>query len=147
MARQIYRTANGKPVDMDALRVQNEQTVAVGNMKTNARGDELGPGGVVVRTRDQVMKEYYDTNAVYTKERVEQQLAQEQAARSVNPAQTMDMPASIPDDILEQDAAMDEVVDQPKMRGALADAVAKSAKVEQKLLQPKKSTNNGPSRI
>ena len=53
--------------------------------------------------------------------------------------------ADIPDDILAQDAMMDEV-EPPKMRGALADAVAKSAKVEQKLLTPKKSSN-GPSRI
>ena len=142
MARQIYKTALGKPIDMDALRVQQESAVAVGNMKTNARGDELGPGGVVVRTRDQVMKEYYDTNAVYTKEKVESQ-----KGRAVNPAQTMDMPADMPADILEQDALMDEVVEAPKVRGALADAVAKSAKVEQKLLAPKKSTNNGPSRI
>jgi hypothetical protein len=137
MARQIYKTAQGKPVDMDALRIQNEQTVAVGNMKTNARGDELGPGGVVVRTRDQVMKEYYDSNAVYTKERVEQQ---QEVARAPKLEQT-----SIPADILEQDAMMDEI-EAPKMRGNLADAVAKSAKVEQKLLTPKKS-NSGPSRI
>lgn len=139
MAKQIYKTAQGKPIDLDALRVRNEQSVAVGNMKINARGDELGPGGVVVRTREQVMKEYYNTNAVYTKERVEQQREDAQQARS-----TDTVPADIPADILEQDAAMDEI-EQPKMRGALADAVAKSTKVEQKLLQPKK--NNGPSRI
>lgn len=142
MAKQIYRTAQGKPVDLDALRVRNEETVAVGNMKTNARGDELGPGGVVVRSREQVMKEYYNSNAVYTKERVEQQREQTQQARA-GVKETPD--ASIPDDILEQDQLMDEVVEQPKMRGALADAVAKSTKVEQKLLQPKK--NSGPSRI
>ena len=137
MARQIYKTAQGKPVDMDALRISNERTVAVGNMKTNARGDELGPGGVVVRTRDQVMKEYYDSNAVYTKERVENQ---QEAARAPKLDQT-----DIPADILEQDAIMDDL-DAPKLRGNLADAVAKSAKVDQKLLTPKKS-GNGPSRI
>ena len=138
MARQIYRTAQGKPIDLDALRVQNEQTVAVGNMKTNARGDELGPGGVVVRTRDQVRKEYYDSNAVYTKERVEQQ---QETARA--PKQVV---SDLPQDILEQDSIMDEV-EAPKLRGNLADAVAKSAKVEQKLLTPKKPNNSGPSRI
>jgi hypothetical protein len=142
MAKQIYRTAQGKPIDLDALRVRNEQSVAVGNMKTNARGDELGPGGIVVRTREQVMKEYYNTNAVYTKERVEQQREDAQNARAnVPPVNT-----GIPDEILEQDQTMDEI-EQPKMRGALADAVAKSTKVEQKLLQPKKNNGNGPSRI
>lgn len=140
MAKQIYRTAQGKAIDLDALRVRNEESVAVGNMKINARGDELGPGGVVVRTREQVMKEYYNTNAVYTKERVEQQREDAQHARNTA------VEAGIPDDILEQDQAMEEI-EQPKMRGALADAVAKSTKVEQKLLQPKKNNGNGPSRI
>lgn len=144
MSRQTYRTAQGKPIDMDALRVRNESTVAVGNMKTNARGDELGPGGIVVRTRDQVMKEYYSSNAVYTKERVEEQQHEARAVRT--PGAPVAEDAGIPDDILAQDAMMDEVVEPPKMRGALADAVAKSAKVEQKLLTPKKS-GNGPSRI
>ena len=105
MSRQTYRTAQGKPIDMDALRVRNEATVAVGNMKTNARGDELGPGGIVVRTRDQVMKEYYSSNAVYTKERVEQAQQDSRAVRTQTApvAEAVDMP----DDILAQDAMMD----------------------------------------
>ena len=40
-SRQAYRTAiNGKEVDMHKLVMQNEMTVAVGNVKVNARGDE-----------------------------------------------------------------------------------------------------------
>ena len=143
MAKNVYRTAQGKAIDMDALRVQHEAEIAVGNMKTNARGDELGPGGIVVRTRDQVMKEYYESNAVYTKERVDKKRHESQEARTNRPAAEAD----IPDDILEQDALMDQLAEEaPKLRGNLADAVAKTAKVEQKLLTPKK-TNTGPSRI
>lgn len=58
-----HRTALGKAVDMDHLRLLNEDTIAVGNMKVNARGDELGPGGVVIRNRNQVMDEYYRLNS------------------------------------------------------------------------------------
>lgn len=142
MASNTYRTAQGKMINMDTLRVRNEETIAVGNMKTNARGDELGPGGVVVKTRDQVMKEYYDTNAVYTKERVEQQRHDSQSARSREAAE-----ADFPPEIMEQDEQMLDYADShPKLRGSLADAVAKTAKVDQKLLTPKKS-GNGPSRI
>ena len=36
---RTYRTMNGRQVDMDKLRSQNELTPAVGNMKVNARGD------------------------------------------------------------------------------------------------------------
>ena len=59
---KIYRTAMGKTVDIDNLRLSNENVIAVGNMKVNARGDELGPGGKVIKTRDQIMKEYYALN-------------------------------------------------------------------------------------
>ena len=41
MTKEIYRSANGKVVDMGALRLQNEKIRAVGNMKVNARGDEI----------------------------------------------------------------------------------------------------------
>jgi hypothetical protein len=58
----VYRTANGRQIDVDGIRLANESVIALGNLKVNARGDELGPGGRVVRTRDQVMKEYYALN-------------------------------------------------------------------------------------
>jgi len=48
MARK-YRTAKGKMIDMEAMRTANERTVASGNMKVNAKGDELGKGGRVVK--------------------------------------------------------------------------------------------------
>lgn len=54
-----YRSARGKAIDMDQLRLQNEDVIAVGNMKVNARGDELGFGGKVVRSRNEVMNDYY----------------------------------------------------------------------------------------
>ena len=41
--KKAYRTALGKSIDMDNLRLANEGTIAIGNMKVNARGDELGP--------------------------------------------------------------------------------------------------------
>ena len=50
-----HRTSRGEVVDMDLLRLSNEETIAVGNMKTNARGDELGPGGKIVKTRAQII--------------------------------------------------------------------------------------------
>ena len=59
--RKVYKSANGKTVDMDLLRQKNELTTAVGNARVNARGDELGPGGKVVRKREDLMREYYET--------------------------------------------------------------------------------------
>ena len=59
MRQKTYTTMQGKQVDMDLLRKKNELTPAVGNARVNARGDELGAGGKIVRKREQVIKDYY----------------------------------------------------------------------------------------
>lgn len=59
---KTYRSLRGKEVDMEKLTLQNELQPAVGNMRVNARGDELGQGGEIVRTREEVLKDYYDKN-------------------------------------------------------------------------------------
>ena len=43
------RTNKGQMLDFDALMIQNEKEIALGNMKVNARGDKLGPGGKIVQ--------------------------------------------------------------------------------------------------
>jgi hypothetical protein len=62
MIKRNYRTAMGKVIDLDQLKLANEEVIAVGNMKVNARGDELGPGGEILRTRNQIMNDYYRLN-------------------------------------------------------------------------------------
>lgn len=56
---KIYRTAQGREVDIERLKLQNEMVPALGNMKVNARGDQLGTGGKILRTREQIMDEHY----------------------------------------------------------------------------------------
>jgi len=56
---KVYRTMQGKQIDIDLLRQRNELTPAVGNARVNARGDELGPGGKIVRKREEVLADYY----------------------------------------------------------------------------------------
>lgn len=58
----VYRTMRGKEIDLDKIMLQNETMPAIGNMKVNARGDELGPGGKIIKRKDDVMAEYYDDN-------------------------------------------------------------------------------------
>jgi hypothetical protein len=59
--RKMYRTMQGRMVDIEKLRGANEQVPAVGNMRVNARGDILGPGGTILKPKEAVMKEYYET--------------------------------------------------------------------------------------
>ena len=64
--KKEHRSMRGKVVDMDLLRKRNELTPAIGNARVNARGDELGPGGKIVKKREEIIREYYDNtpNAV-----------------------------------------------------------------------------------
>lgn len=48
----FHKSARGKIVDMNRLMSQNELMVAVSNVKINARGDELGPGGKIIRNQN-----------------------------------------------------------------------------------------------
>lgn len=57
-----YKTMQGKEIDMDKLAMKNELVPAVGNMRVNARGDQIGNGGKVVKKREDVIAEYYETN-------------------------------------------------------------------------------------
>lgn len=58
----IYRTAQGKPLDMSQLAARNEKTRAVGNMSVNARGDTIdGSGKVILPVTKKVGSKYQKT--------------------------------------------------------------------------------------
>lgn len=58
----VYRTAQGKTIDMAALAAKNEKTRAVGNMSVNARGDTIdAAGNIVVPVTKKVGKTYKNT--------------------------------------------------------------------------------------
>ena len=59
---RVYTSMQGKQIDMEKLQMSNELLPAIGNMKVNARGDELGAGGKIVRTREQILQDYYKNN-------------------------------------------------------------------------------------
>ena len=60
MTQKIYKTAQGKTVDMGRLMVQNEKTRAVGNMKVNARGDLVDDMNNIVSTKTQQVNKQYN---------------------------------------------------------------------------------------
>ena len=58
--KRMYRTMQGRMVDIEKLRAANESVRAIGNMNVNARGDVLGPGGRIIKAKEQIMREYYE---------------------------------------------------------------------------------------
>ena len=67
---RTYTSVRGKEIDMEKLSLRNEKTPAVGNMRVNARGDEIGAGGKIIRTREQVLQDYYAQNPNALREEV-----------------------------------------------------------------------------
>lgn len=129
-----YKTAHGKTIDIEKLRLMNEKTIAVGNMKVNARGDQLGQGGRIIATRNELMNQQYKIQG------------------TVVSGDKTPMVENVAPDGESFEPDFEETVKpvEPKLRGSLADSIAKQTTVEQPLLDPDKFKNNGkkgPTRI
>jgi hypothetical protein len=57
MSQKIYKTMQGRAVDLDSLRIQNELTPAIGNASLNARGDQIDAQGNIIKTREEIAAE------------------------------------------------------------------------------------------
>jgi hypothetical protein len=135
MSKRVYKTANGKTINIDSILAQNEESIAVGNMRVNARGDELGPGGRIERARDKVMADYYKLNTPVASDYIP--LPREAPKKD------------LVDDWVEPafENPVVEVNEEPQqsarpLRGSLASSVAKTQPPKEP--EPKKS---GPTRI
>jgi len=59
MSKKIYRSAQGKTIDMGALLLRNEETRAVGNMGVNARGDQIDRNDKPLESRNSKVNRTY----------------------------------------------------------------------------------------
>ena len=129
-----HKTARGLPIDMDRLRLANETTIAVGNMKVNARGDQLGQGGKVIKTRAQIMNEKNklhgpmadDFEVLESSNAVQEPVIETPPKPMLQPTVEHDVPVA-------ESSATPAYV---KPRGSFADSVAKETEVTQELLDP-----------
>lgn len=119
--KRTYITAQGKQVSMDSIRLSNEEVIAVGNQKVNARGDALGPGGVPQQTRQQTVNQYYNLHTPVAG--IDNGPVADNVAPPQPPAPVVEPSA---DPLIDEQDAME--VQKPQMRGSLADAVAKSTR-------------------
>jgi hypothetical protein len=138
---KTHRTARGEAVDMDMIRLSNESTIAIGNMKTNARGDQLGPGGKVVKSRAQVMQEYHRLNTS-----VAEDIPVGASSTVVEQAPMTNLTTPVAEDTpVTESSATPQYV---KPRGSFAESVAEQTEVRQELLEPAASRKtDGITRI
>ena len=133
---RVYKTARGKMVDIDKVKLSNEQVIAVGNMKVNARGDELGPGGKIIKTRAQVLAEKnklhgamaIDDDEVFS------------SPMDVSDSVVSDLVQNVPTNLVTQTADDTPVVESTatpqyvKPRGSFAESIAGQKEIKQELL-------------
>lgn len=56
------KSYKGREVNVNKIFEEQSKTMAIGNMRINARGDVIGIGGKIVKTREQLENEYVDKN-------------------------------------------------------------------------------------
>ena len=121
MTRKIYRTAQGKMVDLGALQLKNENVRAVGNMGVNARGDIVDSSNKTVNTRNQQVAKQY---------RKQTNVVNEPVTKKSAPAVNVPPP---PEDF--EDDFVKEPTPEPQASGGLAAAIARARQVKQQPLQ------------
>jgi hypothetical protein len=57
-----HKSMRGVPIDLAKLMARQEKNITVGNTRTNARGDQLGKGGRIVKSADELAREHYNRN-------------------------------------------------------------------------------------
>jgi len=141
MTKKVYRTAQGKTVDLGSLILQNETVRAVGNMGVNARGDLVDSHNQSVKSRSQQVSRQYRRQVTNVND---------EPVKSSRKAQA-DVPVAPPK---VEELVLDEPVDleapEPVASGGLAAAIAKARAIKQepvKTPRQLKQERSGVSKI
>jgi len=148
MVKRVHRTARGKTIDMESLRLANENTIAVGNMKVNARGDELGFGGKIVRTKKEIMDETYKVHTMVPQDDKVYRDAEESEVATAKPQSSgVETATKVQTPVEKFTAPKEESVPEPQvMRGGLAAALAKKVEMSEPDVTPS-GINSGESGV
>lgn len=57
-----HRSMRGVSIDLSSIMAGQEKNITVGNTKSNARGDQLGRGGRVVKSAAEIARDHYNQN-------------------------------------------------------------------------------------
>lgn len=140
MTKKIYRTANGKMVDLGALQLQNENVRAVGNMGVNARGDLIDGKNKSIKSRnEQVAKQYKRQVSGNVKDepvatsKKNMQPVETQAQETVKTVKAPTPVVPEPEPVVQSDAS----------QGGLAAAIARARSIKQEPMTPAPSRNSG----
>ena len=152
MTSKVYKTAQGRTVDLGTIMLQNEHVRAVGNMNVNARGDRLDSENRVIETKNRQIQRQNNRTTNVTASTVHTSNSKARQARAeINAVEQQEVaPESLNLDIqsVAQPAPVEEL---PAVGGGLAAAIARSKIVKQEkektLKELAKSSNSGLRKI
>jgi hypothetical protein len=131
MTKKVYRTAQGKTVDLGSIILQNENTRAVGNMGVNARGDIVDSRNSSVKSRTQQVSKQYKRQVTNVSD---------EPVKSSRRAQA-DTPTPVEQPATAQLVAAEPVIAEAQpvvsdtASGGLAAAIAKARSIKQEPLK------------
>ena len=148
MSQKVYRTAQGKTVDLGALILKNENVRAVGNMGVNARGDKVDNANKNVQGRNsQVNKQYRKQinnqviDAPIGVSASPEIMAKEEVVQEV--AEITGLDDNKAEFTIEPEAKPKPKKEEPVAKGGLASAIAKARQVEQEKLKTPRQEARG----
>ena len=151
MTSKVYRSAQGKSVDLGTIMLQNEHVRAVGNMNVNARGDRLDSNNQVLETKPRQIQRQNarTTNVSATDVHTSSIKARRQAAAEPKTEAAV-APVEPPQpETRTQPPAQDETAAGRIPTGGLAAAIARNREIKQELekTQRQRAKEQGVKRI
>ena len=135
MTSKVYRSAQGKSVDLGTIMLQNEHVRAVGNMNVNARGDRLDSNNQVLETKPRQIQRQNarTTNVSATDVHTSSIKARRQAAAEPKTEAAVAPVAPPQSETRTQPPAQDETAAGRIPTGGLAAAIARNREIKQEL--------------
>ena len=133
MTSKIYRTAQGKQLDIGALQLKNENVRAVGNMNVNARGDVVDSKNRPIDSRNnQVAKQYRKQASNVVDSHVPTSTAKKPAQQPTAPKQDIPTPPEDFDDFFAKPADTKSTIADSQTSGqGIAAAISRARQNQQ----------------
>jgi len=151
MTSKVYRSAQGKSVDLGTIMLQNEHVRAVGNMNVNARGDRLDSNNQVLETKPRQIQRQNarTTNVSATDVHTSSIKARRQAAAEPKTEAAVAPVAPPQPETRTQPPVQDETATGRIPTGGLAAAIARNREIKQELekTQRQRAKEQGVKRI
>ena len=143
MTSKVYKSAQGKSIDLGTIMLQNEKVRAVGNMNVNARGDRLDSNNSVIESKPRQIQRRnaritnVAATTVHTSANKAKKARKEQPEQTVTPVDEAALIEQTPVAV-SAPPAQNEVAAGKVPTGGLAAAIARNREIKQELEKTRK---------